>query len=71
MGLRHPIIRGSIRSGVDCDICGKECGFLLQIGFSENRDEDKKYCINCKEKLFDSISENMVLSKEINKNQEE
>ena len=57
----HPIIRGTIRHFVECDICGIESGFLLRIGFSDNRDLDKKYCIDCKEKLFDSISGDLVL----------
>ena len=52
----HPIIRGSIRCNVDCDICGKEVNFLLQIGFSSDRDKDKKYCLMCKQELFDKIS---------------
>ena len=53
--LIHPIIRGSIRSNVDCDICGKESDFLLLIGFSSDREKDKKYCLKCKEELFDKI----------------
>ena len=53
--MKHPIIRGSIRCNVECDICGKEVNFLLQIGFSFNRDEDKKYCLECKQDLFDRI----------------
>jgi len=54
--LQHPIIRGSIRCNVECDICGEEASFLLQIGFSQDRDKDKKYCLKCKQDLFDKIS---------------
>lgn len=54
--MKHPIIRGSIRCNVECDICGEEVNFLLQIGFSADRDSDKKYCLKCKQDLFDRIS---------------
>ena len=62
--MKHPIIRGTVRHSVDCDICGKESDYLIRIGFSDDRDEDKQYCASCKERLFDDISNGAVLKGE-------